>query len=441
MFQKGDPSVLIINYYWPPAGGPAVQRWVDILNCWADTGVTCHVVTVDQDLATYQVTDQSLIDEINPRIKTYRTNTSELYFLYNRYVGQVPANAFVDEQKPSFIKKIARFIRGNIFIPDPRRGWNRFAYQKAREVIQNNVIKIIITAGPPHSTHLIGLKLKKKLKIRWIADFHDYWTDIFYLKDFYRTIPAKWLDKCYEKKVLYSADLVLSHCQYARTLYLEKLKNQAEKKVVVHTLGYNGRLFSSDQRAERQNSFIITYTGMMPENYEPEIVFSVIKRIVQAYPELPIKMRFIGLFSQSIRHIVKSYGLEKHFEETGYVEHREIPSYLYTSTVLLLINPNVKDNRMIVPGKIYEYLAVRKPVISISDKYSENARLIGLCEAGRNFERNDADELFSYLEELIDKWKAEGNADLRHSNNNYLQFSRDHEARILLDRIRGMMNS
>ncbi len=441
MDHLAQKSILIINYYWPPAGGPAVQRWVDIIKNWSESDVSCIVLTVDEVKATYQVIDKSIEKQVPGNVKIFRTNTSEFFSSYKKYIGNLPANAFVNQQNPTLKQKIARFIRGNFFIPDPRKGWNKFAYKKALDIIRNYAVKVIITAGPPHSTHLIGLKLQKKLEVKWIADFHDYWTDIFYLKDFYRTPPAKWVDNHFEKKVLRNADLVLTHCQYARKLYLKKLESIAEEKILVHTMGYDSRIFEPDQKFALQSAFTITYTGMMPENYNPDIFFKVMGRVVKHYSETPIIIRFIGLFSPSIKNLVIKYGLEKHWKESGYIEHSEIPGYLNSSSALLLVNPNVKDEEMIVPGKIYEYLAVRKPIISISGNNSENAYLLELCEAGENFERNHEEGLYHFLSDLIETWKVNKQVDLTNSNNNFQNFSRSYEAAKLLEKIFTIMES
>ncbi len=439
MDHKAIQSVLVINYYWPPAGGPAVQRWVDILKHWSGSGVSCYVLTVDPAKATYQVTDPSLAKQVPEDVKVFRTATAEFFSAYKKFIGNLPANAFVNEQNPSLKQKIARFIRGNFFIPDPRRGWNRFAFRKAAEIICRHSIDVVITAGPPHSTHLTGLRLKKRLGIKWIADFHDYWSTIFYLKDFYRTLPAKRIDACYEKKVLQQADLVLSHCQYARKLYQKRLGQPGGEKVMVHTMGYDEALFQPGQKPSPQQAFIITYSGMMPENYEPDVFFKALGRIVKDFPEVPVKIRFIGLFSPRIKMLIDQNGLAHHWEETGYVEHRKIPAYLEASSVLLLVNPNVKDEKMIVPGKIYEYLAVRKPVISISGKDSENASLLRLCEAGGNFQRDNEEGLYRYVAGLVNQWKKTRNNDLTHDNDHYLEFSRHREAMKLWKSISTLM--
>ncbi len=175
-------KILLLNYYWPPGGGPAVQRWLDITNYLSAYGIDTDVVTVDDKLATYPFRDETLMTRISPGTRIFRTGTSELFSIYKRFIGKgkVPANGLVDEPDPTFLQKAARFARGNFFLPDPRRGWNKHAYAQAAALIKTERIDVIFTAGPPHSTHLIGLKLKKHFPhIPWIADIHDYWTSDF----------------------------------------------------------------------------------------------------------------------------------------------------------------------------------------------------------------------------------------------------------------------
>src|SRR5262249_39479639 len=158
--------------------------------------------------------DETLLTRIAPSTRTFRTGTSELFGIYKRYIGKgkVPANGLVDEPDPTLLQKVARFARGNFFLPDPRKGWNKHAYDRAAALITSEKIDIVFTAGPPHSTHLVGLRLKKHFPhIRWIADIHDYWTEVSYLSKFYRTAIAGWVDARLEKKVLRSADRIMTH--------------------------------------------------------------------------------------------------------------------------------------------------------------------------------------------------------------------------------------
>jgi hypothetical protein len=178
-----NKKILIITYYWPPSGGPAVQRWLSLANELAQLGWEVFVITVDEKYATYQLHDDSHAKKIHENIKIIKTKTREPFGLYKFFFGRksIPAPGFSNESNPSPIKKVARFIRGNLFIPDPRRGWKPFIVKAASELIIEEQITKVITAGPPHSTHLAGIELKKKFaKLEWTCDFHDLWTDVIY---------------------------------------------------------------------------------------------------------------------------------------------------------------------------------------------------------------------------------------------------------------------
>jgi glycosyltransferase involved in cell wall biosynthesis len=435
-------KVLIINYYWPPSGGPAVQRWLSIANHLVREGIHCSVLTVDENQAAYPVIDPQLSNRIDRRIEVYRTGTSELFWLYKQYAGggKLPASGLVDESDPNWKQKIARFFRGNFFLPDPRRGWNKEALRRARQIIGEQKIDVIITAGPPHSTHLIGLALKERNSVHWIADFHDYWTDAFYLKKFYRTLPAQWIDKAYEKKVLKNADLILCHCQAARILFSSKVSSRDIKsKIRVHTVGYEEELFPEVTPAP-QPEFAITYTGSMPGYYDPRAFMEALRIVRGIKKEVPLVFRFVGLMSPKIREMISQYGLDELLEEVGYVSHLTSIDYLYKSSILFLINPRLGDERMIVPGKLYEYLAVRKPIIFLGPADSENARIITDCEAGQSFERHDAAGLASYLSELMDRWTEKKHVDLENDNENYKKYGRERESRQLALIIESMVS-
>ena len=173
-------KTLIITYYWPPGGGAGVQRWLKMARHLPDFEIEPFILTVDPGYATYPATDNTLENDIPRGLKVFKTKATDYFRILSKDKKAISSAGFAKEGKNSFREKVARFIRGNIFIPDPRRGWNRFAFGKAVEVIDNNGINTVITTSPPHSTQLIGLKLKKRFpEIKWIADLRDPWTDIY----------------------------------------------------------------------------------------------------------------------------------------------------------------------------------------------------------------------------------------------------------------------
>ena len=201
--------LLVITYYWPPAGGAGVQRWLKFSKYLPQSGWEPVILTVDPQFASYTVLDTTLAKDIPDQTKVYRTKATDWFRLYVNGKSKVPAAGFAVNMDNSLKGKISRFIRGNFFIPDPRRGWNKFAFRKACEIIETLKINHIITTSPPHSTQLIGLRLKKRFpEITWIADLRDAWTDIYYYRLFY---PLK-----------ISSAIVADYCEHHNIRRVEK---------------------------------------------------------------------------------------------------------------------------------------------------------------------------------------------------------------------------
>ena len=423
------PNILIVTYYWPPSGGPAVQRWLAFTKLLAEKGMSVHVLTVEEESANYPAIDKSLELQVSPSIKVYKTKTAELYWVYKKYVGKgkAPSAGFANEGKPGVMQNISRFVRGNFFIPDARKSWNKFAIAKAAEIIQLEKIDLVITAGPPHSTHLIGIEIQKRFSLPWIADFHDAWTDVWYYDKLMHTAVAAGIDKNLERKVLEKADRVFTVGQLLKKTLAAKSDLIGEKKIDVISMGYDEKEFSTSSQPPK-DEFVITYTGTIDSSYEPEIFFLAIKHIREKFIEIKYKMRFAGILAEGLKNKIVDLGLSDILDEEGYVPHQKSIEYLLNSTALLLVSPKVKSEEIIIPGKIYEYLASHKPVINIGSLGCDSARIISECEAGKNFDRNMYAELVDWLEELSIQWRSNPDLDLKNSNSNYLHYSRTREA-------------
>ena len=434
-------KILLINYYWPPCGGSAVQRWLDISNYLDQEQIQTFVVTIDEKEATFPSVDHSLEKRIAPSTRVFRTATSELFYLYRKWIGKgkVPAPGMADESEPSFLQKAGRFARGNFFLPDPRRGWNKHALKQAIELIRAEDIKLVFTAGPPQSSHLIGLDLKKEFPdLVWIADFHDYWTDISHLVKFYRTSLAHYFDKKLELKVLRKADEVMTHCQSSQRILGDKLTAPERDKIFVHTMGYREDMFPEKPLSSRQKKFTITYTGVIAESYEPAVFFEAFAAALALNPGINAGIVFIGSSFPALAAMAEKTGLAAHYEHKGYVPHTEAIAAMAASSALLLINPRTKDEKNIVPGKLYEYLASFKPIISISSRGSENETIIEQCQAGANFNWDDRKALTAYIDTLMKQWLRDGNADLPY-NDRVHRYGRKYETHMLAERIRGLL--
>ncbi|HYH14372.1 MAG TPA: glycosyltransferase, partial [Flavisolibacter sp.] len=410
-----EKNILIITYYWPPSGGAAVQRWLSFSNKLVQQGISVHLLTVDPKYATYQLYDESLLNQIDHRIQIHTTKTFEPFGLYKVLFGKnsIPKPAFSDEVKPSLLKKASRFVRGNFFIPDPRKGWKPYAVKKAFELIEKHGIKTVITAGPPHSTHFIGNALKEKIAIKWIADFHDLWTDVIYYNLLYHLPIVKRKDRQLERLILESADIIITVGEKYKEKLLQKSDRIEPNKIHVLRIGYDETIFNSISKPTTPSTqFTITYTGSIADFYEPEVFFRALKQIKQNYPQVQFCLRFVGVLSAGIRENIKKLQLDTILDEVGYVSHKRSIQYLLESTLLLLVNPITKDEEMVIPGKVYEYLAAQKPIVNITKTSAETAQLIEQCAAGKTFDRNMQGEIEYHLEQLVLNWQKKQTLDI-----------------------------
>lgn len=371
-------KILLITYYFPPSGGAGVQRWLKTINYLPQAGVETIVLTVDPTVASYPQIDESLCNDIPSNIKVYRTKTREILSLYKKVSPQkqIPYGGFANEPKPNLMQKISRFVRGNFFLPDPRRGWNKFALAKAKEIIETQGITTIVTTSPPHSTQLIGLELKRLYPhLKWVADLRDPWTDIYYNQDLYPTRWAKKRNLRYERSVLLGADQIITVSEECRRLFAEK--TPVTDKIIVVPNGYDEKDFDSERRVEkveRRNTFILSYVGVMAPQYDIE----PLKKLVQGRND--ILLRFVGVVSDEIKKEIKSWGVQTEF--ISYVSHKEAVSYMQASDVLLLFIPNVPNNEGILTGKLFEYLAAGNKILLFGPQHGDAMRLINECSAG-----------------------------------------------------------
>ncbi len=237
-------KVLIITYYWPPGSGAGVQRWLKFSKYLPAYGWEPVILTIDPGYATYPALDNTLTDEVPPRLKVHKTKATDYFRLYSRDKKRIPSSGFAIDEGKGLFSWLSKFIRGNFFIPDPRKGWNRYAFMKACELIEKEEIRNVITTSPPHSTQLIGLKLKKKYPdIKWIADLRDPWTDIYYYDRFHPTALSRMVDLNYEKSVLKSTDAIITVGASLKELFASKIHGLREKIEVISN-GYDAEDFT-----------------------------------------------------------------------------------------------------------------------------------------------------------------------------------------------------
>lgn len=371
-------KVLIITYYWPPSGGAGVQRWVKFAKYLPECGWEPVILTIDPEYAAYPVIDKSLASELPGSIKVFKTKARDYFAVYKKDRSNIPSAGFASNQDNSFKGKFFRFIRGNFFIPDPRRGWNKFAVEKASELIVSNDIINVITTSPPHSTQMIGLKLKKSFPhINWIADLRDPWTDIYYYDQFFPTFISKWIDGRFEKSVLKKSDKIITVGNSLKELFQLKIQ-EAEKKIRVITNGYDPEDFRNIIPGNT-STFTITYVGTLSDIYPIDGLLSALNNIRNSGNNFIL--RFIGVVSPNQKKLLESQLRETELQILSYADHSESIKHMCSSSALLMLIPDHFSNKSIITGKIFEYLAAGRPVICLGPPDGDASAI--LSETGR----------------------------------------------------------
>lgn len=402
--EKRNKKVLIITYYWPPAGGPGVQRWLKFTKYLPEFGYEPVILTVDPKQAEYPLRDTSLEKEIREGQLVYYSDDSGFYKLYKKFTGSpsAPYSGFVNETTPNLKQKIARFIRGNFFLPDARTGWNKYAYPMALRIIREHSIDMVITTGPPMSTHLVGLKLQQKHRLFWVADFRDPWTDIYYYNKMYPTLLARKIDSGYERDVLIKADRVVTVSDYIRHQLLGKSTSIPPEKISVIPNGFDPADFQ--EHIAKEPVFTISYTGTLASDYTPDGFMGAITKLAGEYP---FRLNFTGKTDPAIYSRI-SEKLGDRVTQQSFVPHAEVTRIMQSASLLLLIIPNMPGNEGNLTGKLFEYLGSGTPILCLGPPHGEAAKIIRECQAGETFDYYDEAGILTFLKNQIQLFPDSG---------------------------------
>jgi len=390
-------KVLIITYYWPPSGGAGVQRWLKFSKYLLEFGWEPIILTVDSEYAAYPVTDFSLKEDLPSSVKVYSTPATNYFSIYKKDKSKIPSAGFANNVDNTLKGKILRFIRGNFFLPDPRKGWNKYAFKKACELIETEEIRYIITTSPPHSTQLIGLKIKKKYPyMRWIADLRDPWTDIYYYKQFYPTFISKRIDLRMEKSVLKKADKIITVGASLKTLFSSKVEG-IENKTEVIPNGFDEDDFDN-LKTSIPGVFTISYMGTLSDAYPIDRFLDALQVFKKRGNDFIL--RFIGTVSSKQKDIILAKTSNSVVDFIPYVDHVAALKYMLNTTVLLLIIPDHHSNKSIITGKLFEYIAAGKPVICLGPDDGDAAGILSKTGHGTTFSYKDSNGMLDYLLKL-----------------------------------------
>ena len=374
--------VLIITYYWPPTGGSGVQRWVKFAKYLREFGWEPVIYTPENPEAP--ALDHTLENDLPDNLEVIKTHIVEPYSLYKKFTGQdknsrIGAAFLSEKKKPKLAEKISLWIRGNLFIPDPRVLWVKPSVRFLTRYLNENPVDAIATTGPPHSMHLIGLRLKQHLGIPWLADFRDPWTEIEFYDEF---MPSQWADKKHhrlESDVVKQANMVTTVGKSMANSY----ESMYGREVQIVTNGYDEDDFSEDA-IPLDEKFSISYVGTLARSQNPLTLWKVLSDMIKEEPDLKedLKIQLIGKTDLAIKEALEMNGLMPYLDEIGYIPHDQVADYQRKAQILLIISKNVSISGYFLPAKFFEYMAAQRPILCIGPPEGDIGEVLTECNAG-----------------------------------------------------------
>lgn len=393
--------VLIITYYWPPAGGPGVQRWLKFVTYFKEFGIDPIVFIPDNPY--YPITDESIDSELPEGIQIIRFPIKEPYGFANLFskkkITQV-SSGIITKRKQSVLEKILLWIRGNFFIPDARVGWVKPSINFLRNFIAEHHVEAIITSGPPHSLHLIGKSLKEETRIKWVADFRDPWTTIHYHKSLRLTKKAQNKHRALESEVLTKAD----HLVVTSATTKKEFQKITQTPIEVITNGYDSM---GNFKLNLDIKFTLSHIGSLLSNRNPIILWEGLSELCSENPEFSkdLLIQLAGSVSDAILISIQKYGLMDQCKALGYLSHQKAIELQYNSQILLLIEMNLPETKAIIPGKLFEYLAAKRPILAIGPIDSDVEKIIDETNSGSYFGYSEKEKLKNQISLLYSKYK------------------------------------
>ena len=414
-------KILIITYYWPPAGGPGVQRWLKFTKYLPEFGYESHVYIPENP--SYPIIDETLAKDINPKVKIVKNKIWEPYQLAEKLNPKNKAyksGHFEKKESQSFMSKLSVFIRGNFFIPDARKFWINPSIEFIQDYIQKENIDTIVTSGPPHSLHLIGLGLKKSNpNLRWIADFRDPWTQISYHKELKLTSWAAKKHEDLEHEVMSKANLVLA------TSYTDgdNFKKIGAKRVEVITNGFE----EVKQEIEKDKEYFhITYSGGLEMLRNPLSLWKAINDLSKSNSSFKndLKLNFYGSLADDVKQTIVDEGLNSNLVVHGYVSHQESLDAINKANVLLLTNFDNVASKGIIPGKLFEYMATGNPILAVGPNDADVEKILLKTKAGEYFNHQEVEKIKSTILNIYNQWLVNPKSKFMTNENEVQQFNR-----------------
>ncbi|MFH1160629.1 MAG: glycosyltransferase [bacterium] len=422
---------LIITYYWPPSGGAGVQRWLKFVKYFRDFG--WEPVLYIPEKPEYPETDLSLQKDIPQNLTILKQPIWEPYTVYKRFIGRKKEEkinaAFLSEKKQNpILENIAVWIRGNFFIPDARKFWINPSVKYLNRYLMEHPVDVLISTGPPHSLHLIALRVSRRQHVPWLADFRDPWTNIDFYKDLKLTRKSDQKHRQLEQAVLRSASAV--------TVISDTMASDFNlifpRKYDVITNGFDTEDIPAGPPPEPDRKFSIAHIGTLVSTRNPVSLWSALSTLVKTTPGFreDLEIKLVGKIDHTVSESLETSGLTGFLNRIPYLPHDQVITCQRQSQVLLLIINDTPNAKMILTGKFFEYLAAQRPILSLGPPDGDAAKI--LQETGAGFIAGHGDQA-TLQEHILTYYNRFKKGTLQAESRNIGSYSRKELTQKLVD--------
>ena len=399
-------KVLIITYYWPPSGGAGVQRWLKFAKYLRTFGWEPVIYTPSNP--EFPSIDESLAQDIPEGIEVLRTPIWEPYSFYKKLIGakkneRIDAGFLSEKKRPGMAERFSIWLRGNFFIPDARKFWIKPSVKFLTNYLKTNRVDALVSTGPPHTMHRIALGVKRNTGIPWLADFRDPWTNI----DFYHELMlTQWADRKHHRQelsVLKEAGEVIVISRSMKTDFLKIY----DRNYTVITNGFDAADVA-DVEVTPDNKFSIAHIGTMVKTRNPQALWEALHALVKDIPGFAddLEIKLVGSVDFSVTDSIAKADLTAFVNRIAYLPHSEVVKVQQQSQVLLLLINDTPNAKVILPGKFFEYMAAKRPILCIGPLDGDAAQVIDDVQAGIVIEKDNQEGIEEAIRDFYRKFKS-----------------------------------
>ena len=416
--SKQPRRILIVAYHFPPDAAVGALRPLKFAKYLPEFGWEPYILTVKPKY--FPSLDQSRLCEIPSLGRVFRTsmlphpntiykNLKEFYYTSTGrksiYIKKLLDSSSEEHHNAQHtLASVRRFFSSLLWLPDDVLGWSPLAVLEGIRLVKEYKIKHIYTTNPPHTTHLIGLLIKKVCKVKWIADFRDLW---LFMKPF-QSRTAERIEHWMERKVIENTDVVTLTTDWMTSKFRKMYSSINSEKFTTISNGYDAEDFVSIQSKGKNKKFTITYIGSFYDQRTPEhLLVAVSELIAEAKITADtLEVQFIGnchdVKGRLTTDIAALLCLSPNVRVIDPVPYKHALQYMMDSHLLLLLAP---DQPYEIPVKAYEYLASGVDILALTQD-GATSDLIRRSGHGAVVDPKDVKQIKGAMLQSYLKWRS-----------------------------------